>query len=309
MNTWWLRKPTFRREFVTLVVLIVVLGYSTYRLFQNMVPAALNPRSELLAVIDGVINDAFGTAAEPTLVIPIGAILGLMILISFDHYKYLYGYLLLAATAIGFLALIQAPTVLDPTSWQWAENLPFLAVGVVVGVIGGGLRRDQAGGTDNRSLTHDYLKQRGRPGANLEFGAALPRLLYVLGGLLVFFLFEYVVEYRLSPPGIYGFNTSGIGLDLIATGCVLVVLWTVRTYTADTNILLVGASRSGKTTGMAGLGYTAGMYTDVSADRPLKKLTDEFKERGFDGIESTTANENIPVQLSFKHGRSTTPAS
>lgn len=302
MNTWWLRKPTFRREFVTLVVLIVVLGYSTYRLFQNMVPAALSPRSELLAVIDGVINDAFGTAAEPTLVIPIGAILGLMILISFDHYKYLYGYLLLAATAIGFLALIQAPTVLDPTSWQWAENLPFLAVGVVVGVIGGGLRRDRAGGTDNRSLTHDYLKQRGRPGANLEFGAALPRLLYVLGGLLVFLLFEYVVEYRLSPPGIYGFNTSGIGLDLIATGCVLVVLWTVRTYTADTNILLVGASRSGKTTGMAGLGYTAGMYTDVSADRPLKKLTDEFKERGFDGIESTTANENIPVQLSFKHG-------
>lgn len=302
MNTWWLRKPTFRRELATLFALIVVLGYSTYRLFQNMVPAALDPRSELLAAIDGVINGAFGTAAEPTLVIPIGAILGLMILISLDHYKYLYGYLLFAATVIGFLALIQDPTVLDPTNWQWGENLPFLAVGVLVGVVGGGLRRDRAGGTDDRSLTHDYLKQRARPGAKLEFGAALPRLLYVLGGLLVFFLFEYVVKYSLSPPALQGFNTTGIGLDVVATGCVLAVLWTVRTYTADTNILLVGASRSGKTTGMAGLGYTAGMYTDIHSDQPLNKLIEEFKKRGFDGIESTTANENIPIQLSFKHG-------
>lgn len=302
MNTWWLRKPTFRREIVTLIVLVLVLGYSTYRLFQNMVPAALGPGSELLAAIDGLINGAFGTSAEPTLVIPIGAILGLMILISLDHYKYLYGYLLFAATVIAFLALIQNPIVLDPTSWQWGENLPFLAIGVVVGVIGGGLRRDRSGETGDQSLTHDYLKQRGKPGANLEFGAALPRLLYVLGGLLVFFLFEYLVEYSLSPPEFGGISTSGAGLDILATLCVLFVLASIRTYTADTNILLVGASRSGKTTGMAGLGYTAPRYTDVHSDRPLKKLTDEFKKRGFDGIESTTANENIPIQLSFKHG-------
>lgn len=285
-----------------LVVLVTVLGIASNRLFNNMVPAALSPQGEALTLIDTVVNSAFGTTAQPSLVIPIGAILGLMVLISLDNYKYLYGYLLFGATFIAFFALIQHPTVVDPTEWEWMSNLPYLLVGLGLGIILGGIRWNRSGVVGDRSLTHDYLEYRSKPGGDLVFNRALSRLLFVLGGLLLFLLFEYLVIYNLSPLEIVDFNTSGIGLDVIATFCVLSILWTVRTYTADTNTILIGATGSGKTTAMAGLGYTAPMYTTVESDQSLKKLTDVLRRRGFEGIASTAQNENVPIQLSFKHG-------
>ncbi len=297
-----MEKPTFKRELFLLVVLVAVLGIATNRLFNNMVPTALNPHSEFLILIDALFNNAFGTTAQPSLVIPIGIILGLMSLISLDHYKYLYGYILFAATVIAFLALMQDPTVRNPTDWAWMANAPYLLIGIGIGIVIGGLRWDRSGARGDRSLTHDYLKYQSKPGGNIEFNSALSRLLSVLGGLLVFLLFEYIIIYNLSPFEIVELNTSGIGLDVISTLCVLLILGSVRTYTADTNTILIGATGSGKTTAMAGLGYSAGMYTDVESDQSLKKLTDVLRKRGFEGITSTAQNENVPIQLSFKHG-------
>jgi energy-coupling factor transporter ATP-binding protein EcfA2 len=301
MDYWWLKSRTFRREVVLLFVLAVLISLSVVRLFDEVFPVVLASQSGVVDLLASTVSTLFGVSRDAILVVPIGMFVGLVVLLGLDHYKYMYAYLLGGGTVLGFLVLVQQSVIIPPSEWEWAANLPFLALGIALGFGVGGWRWEGRLPIRASTFEHDFLRQNARVD-QYEFDRALPRLLWLVATLLVFVLFERTVRYQLVPPRLIGLDLEGFGTNALSVLILLGILAGVRTYTKDTSTVLIGPTGSGKSTMMAGLSYTAPDHTTATSDQPLTTLTDVFAEAGFDGIDSTARSETIPVQLTYKHG-------
>jgi hypothetical protein len=235
--------------------------------------------------------------------------IGLFVLISLDEYKQTNGVLLLGVTAIGAALLLQRGVFVEYVNWTQS---PAVMVGGFLSGIGiGGLKRDSNG------IYHDLT--RSRPNASVrEFDRAMPRVFYLVGIIAGVGLFERVFQYD-SPIVYLGdrvvlqpfqFLSIELGETLpfvLATGVFLGTIYRFRSNLYDKEIIVLGATGSGKSSLMAGLdysieGYMSGGRRAAKPSEPLRKLSSRLGDGGLNAFPSTPKNQALPLEFSYKHG-------
>jgi hypothetical protein len=236
------------------------------------------------------------------------AVVGLFLLTAADEYKQLHGVLLLVATAVGSVVLFERGVFV--TAVDWASNVPWVVAGVGTGLVAGGLKRD------GFRLTHDAFRS-GRTSSRFEFDRALYRVFAVVSVIVVVGFFEQLLVYD-SPlvyvdgelvrqqATVHGLAVRESMGSAVSSAVFLGGIYVFRSNTKEKNIVLLGATGTGKSTLMAGLNYAAPEYTSGRAvtddNEPLWELTRRLREQGFSGFPSTPNGQAFPMEFTYKHG-------
>lgn len=233
-----------------------------------------------------------------------GFLLGLFLLTALDEYKRVHGVLLLVLSGVGLVVLNGVDVLLV----DWGRQVGPLAVGLLLGSAVGGLRRGGSHG-----VTHDVFRD-GPETSLREFPRALYRVFAVVGLIAVVALVESAVIYDsplvARPDGIAtqafelrGVVWRGLWYDAGVVVGFLASIWTFRSNTADTEVVLLGPSGAGKTSTLAGLAASAPAYAGgtVAVNEPLAKLRDGLESDGT--FPSTRRDRLYPLSLSYRHGR------
>ncbi|MEZ3117266.1 hypothetical protein RYH80_15225 [Halobaculum sp. MBLA0147] len=296
--------PLHRRELFLLCTLppvLLVTGLEVVRLVGEAVTKRPKGLPYHLLYAPGAV---LGLDPGVTRAVAGGFLLGLFLLTALDEYKRVHGVLLLILSGVGLVVLNGVDVLLV----DWTRQVGPLVVGVLLGATVGGLRRGGSLG-----VTHDVFRD-GPETSLREFPRALYRVFAVVGLVAVVALVESAVIYDsplvARPDGItmQAFELRGVVWRgfLYDAGVVvgfLASIWTFRSNTADTEVVLLGPTGAGKTSTLAGLAASAPAYAGGTADvnEPLAKLRDGLESDGT--FPSTRRDRLYPLSLSYRHGR------
>lgn len=222
-----------------------------------------------------------------------GLYLGLISLLLLDSFKKLEGAILWGMTVVAGLGLWRIDVFVTTVDWGTNAFILLIAFGLA---FGGGWRR--------------Y----GRSGTTDEYGRVLVVLYWLLAGVVVVGLFEAHAAYTspvvladgtLSLQAVQFRSVDGQGLfrNVAVGGLFLYLFGYFAQYEKETNVVLVGPQRSGKTSMMAGMNLSAQRTTDVPTreSEALTELTEQLRSEGF--VAGTESLAVLPLEFTFKHGQ------
>lgn len=242
-------------------------------------------------------------------------LIGVFVLITLDEYKQLHGVLLLIVTGLGVIVLWQRGEITFIGLVPLGSYSATMIAGLIGGITFAGIRYNPSG--SGSSLSHDLTSTTADKSPR-EFNRALPRAFYLVSAIVLIGLFERIFTY--DSPIVFlqqQVVTQPITLDAIllgesmsyvlASGFFLTSLFLFRSNTHDKEIIVIGATGTGKSTMMAGLNYSIPEYKTSSRrlsnpNPPLRVLTERLSNDGFEGFPSTPNDQVLPLKFTYKHG-------
>lgn len=307
----------YRRELLLAAVLVPALSLSGLGVVRLLADAVAVPPRGLSYHALYVAGDAVGLAPAQTRAFAPAILLGLFAVVAADDYHRVHGVVLLLLAVVGSGLLARRGVLVV----DWAARLPAVAAGVTVGVAAGSLRvrRGVDGGeTDGR---------RGDTAAarlvTVDTRRGLARTFWLLAAVAVVALGEATLVYEsplrfrggaalgvtpfvsvdavVAPVRVRGVDAAAFARAAPAVGVFLAGLGVFRSHTADRDVVLLGASGSGKTTAAAGLALAVGDGPGVTVREPLATLRDRLRDRR---QFPSTGNERVyPLSFDYRHGR------
>ena len=243
----------------------------------------------------------------PVTVLFFGGFIGLMILLTLDPKKRWQAVLLWIGTAVALAGLSTMGLFLPNISFL--PNIPWLAVGIVGGMILGGGRR----------LLQPQTSQA------LEFRPAARTLFFILSLLALAAFLELHIQYpefiTISSDSIdvdtinpdeFGLQTAGIGQNLFVTVLFVVVLKRFVEYDSNEEFFVLGPQASGKSLLLIGAylealnrgrGESGLLQTPLEPSRDLAEVI-ELLDQDRTGwiVEATAAGEIRHLSFQYVHG-------
>ena len=312
----------YRRELLLAAVLVPVLSLSGLGVVRLLADAVAAPPRGVSYHLLYVVGDAVGLAPAQTRAFAPAILLGLFAVVAADDYHRVHGVVLLLLAVVGSGLLARRGVLVV----DWAARLPAVAAGVAVGVAAGSLRvrRGVDGGeTDGRRGGESVTRL-----VTVDTHRGLARTFWLLAAVAVVALGEATLVYEsplrfrggaalgvtpfvsvdavVAPVRVRGVDAAAFARAAPAVGVFLAGVGVFRSHTADRDVVLLGASGSGKTTAAAGLALAVGDGPGVTVREPLATLRDRLRDRR---QFPSTGNERLyPLSFDYRHGRWTTPA-
>jgi hypothetical protein len=299
----WLQENREKARLVGYFVVILIAALPVSRMVaQGWEQGELVP--ELLQI-----RGFLGMSLEQLSLFMFGVFLGLLVLMTIDHKKRVQATLLWIGTVIA--SLILGANGLFIATQDPVGNFPWLAGGLVVGLVVGGARK---------LLDFDSVQ-------TLEFRRASEGVYLVIALVAVISMLEVHLTYPpvidLNPGGsppvtlqllsaepTYGINTQGLGVNLVSTLVFVGVVNRFIKYDSDHDFFILGPRASGKSLFLIGA-YLEALDRARSSDRttPLNPSEDlmsmiEELDREDTGwiVEATGRGVINELEFQYVHG-------